>query len=637
MNNLTHTTINSNKKILATLIASLSLTVAGCSDGDKSCCAVTTTPGPQPPVVTPSPSVIPPVDIPDILSSARLVINNAENNQLVSSNVEYEVITENPLVKSDIEIQAEPVEGKVNTYTSTNGTLFIKRKSFGGDPYTVRVIVKADGFFSSSADCILSEDGSSEDIVLVNLTKKDFSNDSVGIEIDSTETTTNQSGAITADIVIPVGDEDGVTDTEVTIPSGVTMTDKDGQAVDGKLTVNVAYFPTENTDSADATQTSALEALPGGNTVDLNNFDVSPVAQAQIDSGVLPSEPGTTTADNNDAAFNFVSAGFAAIEVTDEAGNEVANFDGGDVEVKMMLAADTFNPEENRAILEGDVIPYWSYDTNTGKWTLEGNVEVGAEDNGFFPVSFVTDHLSYFNLDWWTNQGACDVENVTIVDEDGNPNTAPLTAVFKGNGFTRTRFLSDDTLNLWNAPRGLNNPKMTLLYEGEPAVTRIQLNNLPDPTLNNGFFSGEICSLSNSTITVASGTQKPVDTQISVSTQCKQDPSIKVQLPFGVDITAGGSYVASFDSVKTGFNTVGLNADTTYTLTTPYDDAFNPFQYHSIAFTPTEANKILEWMIPIECKVINPTPTPIPPTPTPSPTPLPPTGATGGSSANGQF
>ena len=83
----------------------------------------------------------------------------------------------------------------------------------------------------------------------------------------------------------------------------------------------------------------------------------------------------------------------------------------------------------------GHVFPVWSYEESTGKWSFEqfGEVKENGTDDTFDVVVNVN-HLSYWNLDFFVQQG-CARTDFNIVEADGSPSKRAANIQLIGNSY----------------------------------------------------------------------------------------------------------------------------------------------------------------------------------------------------------
>nr|WP_086939564.1 hypothetical protein [Thaumasiovibrio occultus] len=293
------------------------------------------------------------------------------------------------------------------------------------------------------------------------------------------------------------------------IPAGTTLLDSDGNPVKGQITANVVHYSNEPGDSEDK---SALNALPGG---------LSP-------NGVVD-EFGATI----DVAF--ISAGYTAIEVTNEQGQVVKSVEGGNVNLAMKIPQDTINPVTGTQITTGDEVPLWGYDSTTGNWQEEGSAQVGELDTtaGTYTISKEIDELNYYHFNWYGIE-RCEVE-VDVLNNMGGSNDVRLGIHVHraGGGYQITDIMDDDfdELELEDLPFliGENNQPIELelsLFDPQfPDNTQL-LQSAVDKYGNtllpvNGVLTANLCDLDGGTITV--DTQElpdDVEAEVRFVTQC---------------------------------------------------------------------------------------------------------------------
>ncbi len=233
------------------------------------------------------------------------------------------------------------------------------------NPVNFTLVAHTSGYFSTSVPVVLGQE--SHETLEVPMVAYD--NPPEGVTIATRINTTAVGGVIQteATVVTPVVAATN-TKAEVIIPEGITMTDADGNPLQGEIKTRVGYF----SNVGDA----SLQAFPGGLTTNVND-------------GGLQEE------------INFFSAGFVAIEITDENGRAAKNFSGGTVQLSVEIAADTYNPDTEMPVQPGDIIPLWSYDEETGEWFKESEVAIsGPLPNGNLLATGQLEHLSYWNWDW---------------------------------------------------------------------------------------------------------------------------------------------------------------------------------------------------------------------------------------------
>jgi hypothetical protein len=295
------------------------------------------------------------------------------------------------------------------------------------DPATIVLTISAPGYISTSERLIVDSPDHSFTASLTNVEDTPS-----GVKAQ-TEQVTTRGGAPTEDVIVRTDAEDNTgAQAGLRIPEGTVMRTADGSPLSGEVTSTVVYYSNQND--------NARSAFPGG----FMGVEV------------------TENEDGEDTVGSFVTAGFAAIEVTDQQGQRARQFDGP-IEINIDVPAGTINPETNQPVKSGDMIPVYSFDEESGEWTFEGRTEASvarasssAKSRGGLGVSFTTQHLTYWNLDWWWGN-RCSVAGRH--DFNGMPagwtgllwwelRNAESGRLFKRGAHTRGNFLQ-----LWNAPR----------------------------------------------------------------------------------------------------------------------------------------------------------------------------------------
>lgn len=164
------------------------------------------------------------------------------------------------------------------------------------------------------------------------------------------------------DVETPVGN--GTSEpVKLTLPSGTSFIDANGNAIDGaNLVVSMMNY--------NAMDEDAVEFFPGGSLVQ--------------DNVIVDGEEMTAT---------FIPAGFVNIEMF-VSGTAVKKF-SKPIAISMGISADFQNPITSAPVKAGDMLGVYSYEVGTGKWKFEQNSAVTMV-NGKLAVNFTTDHLTWF-------------------------------------------------------------------------------------------------------------------------------------------------------------------------------------------------------------------------------------------------
>lgn len=207
-----------------------------------------------------------------------------------------------------------------------------------------------------------------EQIITVNMVNLEKTPEGVANE---TSTATLNSGQLDADKVVtvtPSGNKK--TGAEVTLSSGTKFFDADGNELTGnQLEVSLTHFDAEGDPS--------VNSFPGG---------------------FMPESVVGPSGSQEEIFFN--TAGFASIDMTVD-GQVVRQF-SQPIDVNVTVDPTVNNLNTGSAIQAGDSIPIWSYDVEEGTWRYE-KTGVVVDNNGELEVEFSTDHLSWYNLDFYGN------------------------------------------------------------------------------------------------------------------------------------------------------------------------------------------------------------------------------------------
>ena len=238
-------------------------------------------------------------------------------------------------------------------------------------PVQLRIVAQANGYLATSRSVLIDSVGSFS--YTVTMVEKDNPPAGVSSEQDNGGAT-NASGTVTQPIVVstPTNQQPSGISATVSVPAGTQIRDANNQPLQGQITTTVTYFNAETDQS--------LNSFPGGFAV-----NVATNEDGQVDEG------------------QFITAGFVAVEMTDQAGRKAESFGGDSIEIKIEIADGTINPETDAPVEAGEGIDIWSYDDESGEWTYEGRGLVQDDGTGQLFVVYKVAHLSWWNLDYFWN------------------------------------------------------------------------------------------------------------------------------------------------------------------------------------------------------------------------------------------
>lgn len=354
-----------------------------------------------------------------------------------------------------------------------NGVARIELNAFEGNGI-VRLEAEKAGYFSNGGRYDVT--GGENTSVEIVLTAEDTDTD--GIRIN--EATGNLSeGGINVTVNAKSDPEKKLT--EVNIPQDLEILAVDGTPLNDELDVSVVHY--------DSRDDQALTAFPGGFDVDIENINAVDTPSIE---GTLPSEENQQTG-TIDTGVTFQSVGFTAIEIVDSDGKKADKFTGS-IAVTMAIEPGTENPQTGADIVIGDIIPVWSYDTDTARWVYEGEETVQSDGNGGMQVVYQASHLSYWNLDFYTRQLCNPTINVSVLGSDNQvidnaPITIKLTPVGNNAGYRRQRTLASGSITLLRVPETLR-----LSASFTSAVPSVNINSI---TYNGASYTGQPLDLCN--------------------------------------------------------------------------------------------------------------------------------------------
>ena len=237
------------------------------------------------------------------------------------------------------------------------------------DPVELTFVAEAPGYLKTVQNVVLYD--TSFQFIPVNMVNLNEPPSGVSLETGMAPADAN---GVSADVAfttpMPSGKEEEAT---VALKTGTKVMDADGNTLTGDIEVQLAHFDNRSEES--------LNSFPGGftatNVLDENGEEMEPL--------------------------EFVTAGFVAIDMY-VGDSEVKEF-SEPIEVSIGVNPNTMDPETEQMVKEGDRIPVWSLNDDTGQWQEEGEAVVSTDDNGELVASFEVTHLSWWNIDWfWRNR-----------------------------------------------------------------------------------------------------------------------------------------------------------------------------------------------------------------------------------------
>jgi hypothetical protein len=338
------------------------------------------------------------IDLDVIKTNIFVEFRDANTNQLIGLDSENQVDIQ--LVGQHADQIVDPSGYHLDSYHAADGIIALAldpshQTPSNDNPFEVLLVISSEGYLTTNLPIKLLETGD-HDYVLMMV---DLHNPGDGISVLTSENIGQlTNGTLESDIEISTNNDK----VKVTLYSGTMMSDRNGNQLNGELSATLVHF--------DPAVESTLDAFPGG-------LDVT----------------------TNEESGYFISAGFIALEITDESGRKAENFENESLDIEMIINPEIINPETSIPIQTGDEIPLWSYDIETGIWSFEKNIIVQDGQNGPM-VKTHLEHLSYWNLDWFST-ATCRRKTLHFVGDETITGSWPFSISVKYGGYKKTRYL----------------------------------------------------------------------------------------------------------------------------------------------------------------------------------------------------
>lgn len=415
------------------------------------------------------------------------------------------------------------------------------------NPVNITLIAEADGYLTNSQPvAINTAKGQSITMFLVSKTNLP----DCAYRVIDERYTLGPNSTVDQNIIVSVDDPERKVTTSLFIPSGTKITDRfNNDLVPGKLSIAIYYFSNQCN--------SSLLSFPGGFLV------------------------------NTDQGRGyFTTGGFAAFEIIDENGNEGKRFDQ-DATIRIDVPAATINPETGSAVANGDNMPIYSYNNDEGSWYFQTDASLSGPDSyGNYLAEFTTDHLSWWNLDWF-NSNIC--EKGLTVTFTGIFNTLSVRVKNAANG-----------LYMFNGGyAAANNPEITLnnVPGGVPAIIEAYHGGWCQDVLLGSITVSDLCGpdqvLEVTTPPGAQGNQPEV--RLKVQGYCPNEPDILIRPNVAVwlEVDCGWAFAGLVENGFIIFN--NLVVGETYNFGIWYDNEWN-----EEAYTVGESNYDLTFEMPAD-------------------------------------
>lgn len=195
----------------------------------------------------------------------------------------------------------------------------------------------------------------------------DLTNLPPGVSNSNKSAGVSSNGQLSQPLIISTGSGDSLSKISLTVPTGVSFQDANGNLVSGSQ-LNTSVLSLSDTSAA------GVAALPNGGGM---------------------TQPVTV----NGETFYQVLEPTSTFEINmDVDGQQVKNFSGSGISMKIDIADDIYNEDEARNYLAGDSISIISYSEGDAGWKDDGTYLIFADGQGDLYINAKTTHLSYFKV-----------------------------------------------------------------------------------------------------------------------------------------------------------------------------------------------------------------------------------------------
>jgi hypothetical protein len=279
---------------------------------------------------------------------------NVEKEYFTINNIRYQdIITQNEI------LTIEKVNNRTININLVNNNLIINRDN------NIKFYLKIDiPNYISTGNNLVSYNKNTEElsIRLLNINSLPDS-----VSSDEKQVTTDNTGRLSEPValVCPATPEKRET-CSITVPSGTILRADNGNVLSGNITFQAIHYSNSSE--------SSLSAFPGGfginGYIDENNNVVQ-----------------------DDAVF--YTYGFFSVEAKDENGNVASTLSQmATIEADINPDSQSPDPSYDGPVRDGDLIPIWSLDSNSGLWKVEN-----ISPLTFGKISTGVTHFSSWNFD----------------------------------------------------------------------------------------------------------------------------------------------------------------------------------------------------------------------------------------------
>ncbi|MFZ4708032.1 MAG: hypothetical protein ACOYMF_18665 [Bacteroidales bacterium] len=390
------------------------------------------------------------------------------------------------------------------------------------NPISFNIVVEHDGYLATSQHIVITNEG--RNFVVIKMVNLEQPPSGVSVIQQPNAGSSNGSGMVESEIIVTTADGKA----SLTIPEGIVIKDVFGNPLQGSLNVILVHF--DNTDP------EALAAFPGGLTTNVTRIDGS-------------SEDGM-----------FYSAGFVAIEISDESGRIASTFTNGVLTLKAEVSAQTYNPETQAQVLSGDDIQLWSYDELTGMWKEESTITV-TETDGKLHLETPLTHLSYYNFDWFYSENCA--SGVAIYFNLDQPVCDCY--MMYGTMYRQADNAYMKTVSMWVC--GTDPVYTSYVPSGVPVYIdwNEEINNLS--VVNNPTYIQNLCDVNTPVYVEVSNPTPTSSITIDVEAYCASNPDVVIRPSFGAYFRTLDSYNWRYAEMTNGYaNICDVTVGETYVV-----------------------------------------------------------------------
>ncbi|PID27384.1 MAG: hypothetical protein CR982_05420 [Candidatus Cloacimonadota bacterium] len=265
-----------------------------------------------------------------------------------------------------------------------------------------------------------------------------------------------QNGITQEEQVLQADDHEGFGSVRLTMPEGTELVDINGSSLSGTITTHVGFFNNQDDESMTKGDGS-LNSIPGGFKGKLNGEDV-----------------------------HLILAGTSIVSIVDENNKHAdkINSSKSSTQMIMIVPPNTYNPNTQKNIADGDVISIFSLTPGSESWEyVEDQVVFKEEYSEMLFVKFEINNAGYwtaaFNIPDYTPESA--KPSIKVNGSLGQQNTQQLDYVFSSPGYLY-EFTYETTAGVpFEIPQAIPaNLPLNITISEQGSDENIQSKNLPN-------------------------------------------------------------------------------------------------------------------------------------------------------------